>query len=164
MNNRIFKIAFACIGLASLPAFSEGETSNTNPNTETYFRKYDTNHDGLLTRQELKARRDLLRVFEEADADHDGTLDLNEYATAEAAAHQAKAERFAEDSLITARIKAELLKDPTIKSLEVSVETYRGHVLLSGFVEDEEQVKQTERIASGVRGVVSVKNTLIVKI
>jgi hyperosmotically inducible protein len=164
MNNRFLKFAFACVCLASLPALAEGETANTNPNTEIYFRKYDTNHDGLLTRQELKPRRDLLRVFEEADADHDGTLDLNEYATAEATAHQVKAQRFSEDSLITARIKAELSKDPTIKPLEVSVETYRGHVLLSGCVEDEEQVKQAERIASGVRGVVSVKNALIVRI
>jgi hyperosmotically inducible protein len=57
-----------------------------------------------------------------------------------------------------------LLKDPDIKSLDVSVETYRGHVLLNGFVEDENQVRKAARIASGVRGVVSVRNALIVKI
>ncbi|HVS26807.1 MAG TPA: BON domain-containing protein [Burkholderiales bacterium] len=158
------KTVFACVLLASVPAFADDELAQINPNTEAFFKKYDANHDGFLTRRELKGRRDLLRVFDEADADHDGKLDLDEYAAAEVTLHRAKAERFAEDSLITARVKAAMLKDPDIKSLDVSVDTYRGHVLLSGFVEDQEQVHKAERIASGVRGVVSVKNALIVKI
>ncbi|HSS47224.1 MAG TPA: BON domain-containing protein [Burkholderiales bacterium] len=164
MSIRFCTTVFACVWLASVPAFADDEPAQINSNTEAFFKKYDTNHDGFLTRRELKGRRDLLRVFDEADTDHDGKLDLDEYAAAEMAVHRAKAERFAEDSLITARVKAELLKDPDIKSLDVSVETYRGHVLLSGFVEDQEQVHKAERIASGVRGVVSVKNALIVKI
>ncbi len=150
--------------LACIPAYAEDEPVKVNANIETAFKKYDTNRDGYLSKQELKERRDLLRIFADVDTDHDGKLDLDEYAAAESALHQAKAKRFVEDETITAKVKAALLQDPDIKSLDVSVETYRGHVLLSGFVEDENQVRKAGRIASGVRGVVSVKNALIVKI
>ena len=163
MTTRFCKVALVIALLAAIPSFAEDEPVNVNANLEAAFKKYDANHDGYLSKQELKGRRDLLRVFDEADADHDGTLDLDEYAAAELMLHRAKAERFADDGLITARVRAELLKYPDIKSLDVSVETYRGHVLLSGFVEDENQVRNAGRIASGVRGVVSVKNALIVK-
>ena len=162
MTTRFCKAALVIALLAAIPAFAEDEPVNVNANLEAAFKKYDANHDGYLSKQELKGRRDLLRVFDEADADHDGTLDLDEYAAAELMLHRAKAERFSDDGL-TARVRAELLKDPDIKSLDVSVETYRGHVLLSGLVDDQEQVRNAGRIASGVRGVVSVKNALIVK-
>ncbi|MGH8742942.1 MAG: BON domain-containing protein [Burkholderiales bacterium] len=164
MNTCFCKTVFACTVLASVPVFADDEPVQINSRIETVFKKYDTNHDGYLSRRELKARSDLLRVFDDADADHDGKLDLEEYAAAEITLQRTKAVRFAEDTLITARVKAELLKDYEIKTLDVSVETYRGHVLLSGFVEDLEQVRKVERIASGVRGVVSVKNALIVKL
>ncbi|HEY6281704.1 MAG TPA: BON domain-containing protein [Burkholderiales bacterium] len=163
MNASFYKATLGIALLACIPAFAEDEPVKVNANVESAFKKYDTNHDGYLSKQEVKERRDLLRIFPDADADHDGKLDLDEYAAAESALHRAKAERFAEDGIITAKVKAALLKDPDIKSLDVSVETYRGHVLLSGFVEDENQVRKVARIASGVRGVVSVKNALIVK-
>ncbi len=164
MNTSFCKAAVAFSLLAYIPAYAEDEPVKVNANIEAAFKKYDANRDGYLSKQELKGRRDLMRIFDDADTDHDGKLDLDEYAAAELALHQAKAKRFAEDENITAKVKAALLQDPDIKSLDVSVETYRGHVLLSGFVEDENQVRKAERIAAGVRGVVSVKNALIVKI
>lgn len=164
MNASFCKAALGIGLLACTSAFGEDEPVKMNANIEAAFKKYDANRDGYLSKQEVKQRRDLLRIFADADVDHDGKLDLNEYAAAESALHRTKAERFAEDGIITAKVQAALLKDPDIKSLDVSVETYRGHVLLSGFVEDEDQVRKVARIASGVRGVVSVKNALIVKI
>ena len=162
--NANFGRATVAIGLlACTPAFGEDEPLKVNANIEAAFKKYDANRDGYLSKQEVKQRRDLLRIFADADVDHDGKLDLDEYAAAESALHRTKAERLAEDGIITAKVQAALLKDPDIKSLDVSVETYRGHVLLSGFVEDENQVRKAGRIASGVRGVVSVKNALVVK-
>jgi hyperosmotically inducible protein len=159
-----FGSATVAIGLlACIPAFGEDEPVKVNANIEAAFRKYDANRDGYLSKQEMKGRRDLLRIFADADTDHDGKLDLDEYAAAELALHQTKAKRFADDENITAKVKAALLQDPDVKLLDVSVETYRGHVLLSGFVEDENQMRKAERIAAGVRGVVSVKNALIVK-
>ena len=64
---------------------------------------------------------------------------------------------------VAARIKAELLKDTGIRGLRISVETHHGQVILSGFVESENQIRRAAEIASGVRGVVSVKNSLILK-
>ena len=164
MSTSFCKAAVVLALLAWSPAYAVDEPVKVNANIEAAFKKYDANHDGYLSKQELKGRRDLLRVFSDADTDHDGKLDLDEYAAAESSLHQAKAKRFMEDEIITAKVKAAMLNDPDIKTLDVSVETYRGHVLLSGFVEDENQVRKAGRIASGVRGVVSVKNALIVKI
>ena len=164
MTSSFCKAAVALSLLACIPAYAVDEPVKVNANIEAAFKKYDANHDGYLSKKELKERKDLLRMFSDADTDHDGKLDLDEYATAESALHQAKAKRFVEDEIITAKVKVAMLNDPDIKALDVSVETYRGHVLLSGFVEDENQVRKAGRIASGVRGVVSVKNALIVKI
>ena len=164
MNRIICITGVALALLAFRPAHAEDEPTKVNANIEAAFKKYDINNDGYLSKQELKERRDLLRIFADADADHDGKLDLHEYAAAETTLHRAKAERFVKDGIITTKIKAALLEDPDIKSLDVSVETYRGHVLLSGFVDDENQVRKAGLIASGVRGVVSVKNALVVKI
>ncbi|MFI4922400.1 MAG: BON domain-containing protein [Burkholderiales bacterium] len=161
MNTNFFKAAITLALLAWIPAHAVDEPVQVNANIEAAFKKYDTNRDGYLSKKELKERRDLLRVFSDADTNHDGKLDLDEYAAAESALHQAKTKRFMEDEIITAKVKAAMLNDPDIKSLDVSVETYRGHVLLSGFVEDDNQVRKAGRIASGVRGVVSVKNALI---
>ena len=164
MNTNFCKVAVALALLVCIPTYAEDELVTVNANIEAAFKKYDVNRDGYLSKQEVKGRRDLLRIFADADTDHDGKLDLDEYAAAESALHRAKAEHFVDDGIITAKVKAALLKDPDNKLLDVSVETYRGHVLLSGFVEDENQVRKAGRIASGVRGVVSVKNALIVKI
>ena len=164
MNTNFCKVAVALALLVCIPTYAGDELVTVNANIEAAFKKYDVNRDGYLSKQEVKGRRDLLRIFADADTDHDGKLNLDEYAAAESALHRAQAERFVEDGIITAKIKAALLKDPDSKLLDVSVETYRGHVLLSGFVEDENQVRKAGRIASGVRGVVSVKNALLVKI
>jgi len=164
MSRSTYETAVALVFLACVSAYAEDQPAQVNANILAAFKKYDTNGDGYLSKKELKGRKDLLRVFTDVDTDHDGKLDLNEYAAAEIAVHRAKAERSLEDDLITAKIKAALLEDPDIKLLDVSVETYRGHVLLNGFAEDESQVKKAGRIASGIRGVVSVKNALVVKI
>jgi hypothetical protein len=47
-------------------------------------------------------------------------------------------------------VKAALLREPQLKSLDVSVETYRGEVLLSGFVKDEKQRAQAQKAASTI--------------
>ncbi|HWU82776.1 MAG TPA: BON domain-containing protein, partial [Methylophilaceae bacterium] len=79
------------------------------------------------------------------------------------AAQQKRLELFLDDSAVTARVKAELVKDSGVKGLNISVETYKGEVILSGFVENEAQVRRVVEIASGVRGVQTVKNGLSVR-
>ena len=67
------------------------------------------------------------------------------------------------DSSLTAKVKAALLADPGLKSLAVSVTTYRGEVLLSGFVNSPDQIQKAVGVARGVEGVQAVKNELNVK-
>ena len=70
---------------------------------------------------------------------------------------------YVDDSVITTKIKAELAEDNFLKSFQISVETYKGIVQLSGFVNSQEAVNKAGQIARSVKGVNSVKNNLIVK-
>ena len=70
---------------------------------------------------------------------------------------------YVDDSVITTKVKAELAEDNLLKSFQISVETYKGIVQLSGFVNSEQAVDKAGQIARSVKGVKSVKNDLIVK-
>jgi len=70
---------------------------------------------------------------------------------------------YIDDSVITTKIKAELAADDFLKSFEISVESRKGIVQLSGFVDSQKAVNKAGQIARGVQGVKSVKNDLIVK-
>ena len=68
-----------------------------------------------------------------------------------------------DDAAITTRVKAAFVKDPTVKALDVGVDTFKGTVQLNGFVETQEQKAQAERIAASVAGVQSVRNNISLK-
>ena len=70
---------------------------------------------------------------------------------------------FVDDSVITTKVKALLAEDDFLKSFQISVETYKGTVQLSGFVNSKQAVDKAGEIARSVKGVESVKNNLIVK-
>ena len=70
---------------------------------------------------------------------------------------------YVDDSVITTKVKSMLAADDFLKSFEISVETYKGIVQLSGFVDSQKAVDKAGEIARGVKGVKSVKNNLIVK-
>jgi len=70
---------------------------------------------------------------------------------------------YIDDSAITAKVKADLLADDILKGFQVSVETYKGIVQLSGFVDTQSTRDRAGRIAGKVAGVKEVKNNLIVK-
>lgn len=128
------------------------------------FVKLDTTVDGSLTLQE--ASQDKLFTsynFSKADADKNGTLSEEEYANYKSAAQQKKVERVVDDSVITSKVKAELLATKDIKSLQISVKTYRGEVILSGFVDNAAMKEKAEQVVSKVEGVRLVKNSLVVK-
>jgi osmotically-inducible protein OsmY len=76
---------------------------------------------------------------------------------------QASTGEFIDDSVITTKVKALLADDNFLKSFAISVETYKGIVQLSGFVNSTESVTKAGQIAKSVKGVKSVKNNLIVK-
>ncbi len=70
---------------------------------------------------------------------------------------------YIDDTWITTKVKAELVKDDVVKSREVNVETFKGIVQLSGFVTSQEAMDQAVYIASNIKGVKSVKNDMRIK-
>jgi len=70
---------------------------------------------------------------------------------------------YVDDSTITAKVKAAIFDDPALKVLQINVETFKGVVQLSGFVNSAETRSRAAVVASRVSGVKSVKNNLIVK-
>jgi hypothetical protein len=71
--------------------------------------------------------------------------------------------QYVDDTVITTKVKSALLGDDAVKSFAVSVETAKGVVQLSGFVDTSAQRSAAGRDASAVLGVKSVQNNLIVK-
>jgi osmotically-inducible protein OsmY len=76
---------------------------------------------------------------------------------------QASAGEYVDDSVITTKVKALLAEDDFLKSFQISVETYKGAVQLSGFVDAQKAIDKAVEIAHSVKGDKSVKNGLIVK-
>jgi osmotically-inducible protein OsmY len=70
---------------------------------------------------------------------------------------------YVDDSTITTKVKAAIFNDPSLKVFQINVETFKGQVQLSGFVDSPQAVKKAEEVARSVGGVKSVKNNLIVK-
>jgi len=70
---------------------------------------------------------------------------------------------YLDDSVITAKVKALLAKDLVLKSFAISVETFRGVVILSGFVDSNDQIDRAVQIARGVKGVREVRSQLVLK-
>lgn len=70
---------------------------------------------------------------------------------------------YIDDSTITAKVKTAILGDPELKVMQINVETFKGVVQLSGFVNSPQVVSRAVEVASRVGGVKSVKNNLLVK-
>lgn len=70
---------------------------------------------------------------------------------------------YVDDTTITAKVKSAILTDPDLKVMQINVETFKGVVQLSGFVNSAQSVKKAGEVAGNVKGVVSVKNSLVVK-
>ena len=70
---------------------------------------------------------------------------------------------YVDDSAITTKVKAAILNDPSLKVFQINVETFKGEVQLSGFVDSAKSVDKAGEVARSVKGVKSVKNNLIVK-
>jgi len=67
---------------------------------------------------------------------------------------------YVDDSAITAKIKAKMIADKTVKAHEINVDTFQGNVQLNGFVDNDSQKQRAEEIARNVSGVVNVQNNL----
>ncbi|SFU49891.1 BON domain-containing protein [Nitrosospira multiformis] len=68
-----------------------------------------------------------------------------------------------DDTGITTKVKTALLADDYVKGLDIKVETRKGEVQLSGYVDSQEQIDKAVAITKGIKGVKHVDNKMMVK-
>jgi osmotically-inducible protein OsmY len=71
--------------------------------------------------------------------------------------------QYLDDTSITTRVKTAIFEEPTLKSAEIIVETFKGRVQLSGFVTSRANADRAVVVAQGVSGVASVANDMRIK-
>ncbi len=76
---------------------------------------------------------------------------------------RAGAGQYLDDSVITAKVKAALIEDPTTSAAEINVETFKGTVQLSGFVSSQVAANRSVDLARNVGGVKGVNNDMRLK-
>jgi osmotically-inducible protein OsmY len=67
---------------------------------------------------------------------------------------------YIDDTVITTKVKAAIFNEPTLKSAQINVESFKGTVQLSGFVSSRADINKAVEVARGVAGVTSVKNDM----
>ena len=70
---------------------------------------------------------------------------------------------YVDDTVITSKVKAAIFNEPSLKSAEINVETFKGVVQLSGFVSSQADINRAAEVARSVSGVKSVKNDMRLK-
>ncbi|MBI3561925.1 MAG: BON domain-containing protein [Gammaproteobacteria bacterium] len=80
-----------------------------------------------------------------------------------AALDQESRDEFLDSSMVTTDIKAKLIDDPLTSNMQIKVNTFKGLVQLSGFVDNQIEKNRASDIAYSVGGVKEVKNDLIIK-
>lgn len=70
---------------------------------------------------------------------------------------------YVDDTSITTKVKAAILKDNSLAPFQIHVETMQSVVLLSGFVDSKLSAVKAEELAWKVTGVRNVKNNLVVR-
>jgi hyperosmotically inducible protein len=99
-------------------------------------------------------------IAQKTDRATERTTDTAANAGERAAATTSKA---VADTAITTKVKANIFKEPDLSALAIHVETEKGVVMLSGFVESKAEAEKAERLARSVDGVAKVRSALVVK-
>lgn len=169
LKSTTLAIALA-FGAASLQAETLGADAVENSvhddrfTLETEFKKLDTDSNAQLSQAEFKNDEFFTKGhFAKADIDKNGTLNQEEFVNHKSVAQEKAAKRVVSDSVITTKAKADLLAEKGLKSTRISVETFNGVVILSGFVDNEISKQKAETIVAKIDGVKSVKNSLVVR-
>ncbi|MES2406288.1 MAG: BON domain-containing protein [Pseudomonadota bacterium] len=102
-------------------------------------------------------------TFDEVGSNHVEKLGKDGSLRAQSISERRKMAKYVEDSVITAKVKTRLIKHSLLKGVQIHVQTYKGAVLLSGFVDNSKQVVAAGRIAAGIEGVTKVINSLVPK-
>ncbi len=118
-----------------------------------------TCHDGTNAFG-VKAPADCVKCHKKGDAG--AAKPAKEKSTASTSKKETPGEYF-DDGVITTKVKAAVLEEPSLKSAEINVETFKGAVQLTGFVRSRADINKAVEVAKGVKGVKSVKNAMILK-
>ena len=70
---------------------------------------------------------------------------------------------YVDDTVITTKVKAALVAEPTLKATEINVETWKGTVQLSGFVSSKEEEQKAIEVTRATNGVKAVKDSMVLK-
>ena len=70
---------------------------------------------------------------------------------------------YVDDSAITTAVKAKFVANKQVDAISISVETLNGTVMLSGFAKNENERTTAESLTRDVKGVKSVKNSIVVR-
>ncbi len=70
---------------------------------------------------------------------------------------------YIDDTVVTSKVKAAIFNEPSLKSAEINVETFKGTVQLSGFVNSRPDIAKAVEVTRGVAGVTAVKNDMRLK-
>lgn len=70
---------------------------------------------------------------------------------------------YLDDTVVTTKVKSALLGEKNLKSTEISVETFKGRVQLSGFVSSRQDANRAVQITRGVPGVKSVNDQMLIR-
>ena len=127
------------------------------------FLGLDRDGDGFLSKGEVSRIESYDAAFAEADDNRDGKLSPDEFIKAEAIHDRQQMAKYVDDGVLTAKVKTALLREKGLKSMDVGVESHRGRVLLSGFVDSEAQRRHAVLAASKVSGVREVRDGMTVK-
>ena len=150
-------------GLLSAPSMAASTDMIDQNGFHADFKRLDVDSNNKLSFGEVEKENYFKAGFSKADRNKNNMLSYDEYANFKSAQQQKETKRVASDSSITSKIKSKYLVEKNFKSFAVSVETMKGVVVLSGFVDSEEVKARAEAIAKSVSGVQSVSNGLVVK-
>lgn len=145
-------------------AFDLQQVQNGEQPYQRVFDSLDKNGNHRLNWSELSADAGIKQSsFNAFDHDQDGSLNYQEFAEMKTHISQSAIQTMVNDSWITAKAKAMLLEEASLKAFKISVETHHGMVLLSGFVSDPALKSRAAAVVVSIDGVKSVKNAIEVK-
>lgn len=155
--------AAAAMLMVTSAAFGIDDTAPTQSKAsqDALFLELDADRDGVVSRAEAARMPRFAKVFDEADDNRDGRLTPGEFVKARSIHQRALIADYGRDSVITAKVKAALIRDPAVGGVDVGVKTYDGVVLLSGKVADQAAAERARTLARNVRGVTDVRDEFV---
>ncbi|SHG41977.1 BON domain-containing protein [Massilia sp. CF038] len=157
INNKDNTVAATTAGTASTVAANTREAAgNVAQKTENLAERAVDKTKEVASNIANKTERAVDRVADRTDNAGERTANATENATA-------KTGKVVADSVITTKVKADLFKEPELSAMGIHVETEKGVVMLSGFVDSKADADKAVRLAKSVEGVSQVKSAIKVK-